>query len=840
MKKRKLFVGLLVASAALGLASCGSKKPVDEPNDDPGTVTPDTPGTVTPQKTLSEITISGQKTTFTEGDAFDKSGLVVTAKYSDNTTENVTSKATVSTPDMSKAGTQKVTVTYEGKTAEYTITITAKKVEDVKTLKAITPDDLNATTTYEIGDTITYTGLALELTWAHTTGADTTETVTDLEGYTIEVTDASGTKVEGAFATAGTYTVTISKDSIKGEYTVTVTKKQIQVALEWNLNHVVPAETKADGETLLATGTVLYDSYGTKIVVGPDDAGKVKQQVYNASGDTTIKEINGVSYNGRLQLGGTGSASKTCLKITVTSACKIEVLAAAGGTVDPEKPRNLSLSNGQAFPTEQANVLTLTFDVTDAGDYYLFSSNSGINVYDIKFIYNYDEDQVQAHDKMEISGYETEFTTTGDTQFNLTAPQGLVVTSYNNKGGASVVSDYTVVVKDSTDAEIEAITLSGTYTVVIAIPNTELTKEYTITVTNPNATIEQVEVTTSNTTTLNFYGTDEFTHEDLTVVATDNEGLPKTLTAEEYTVELLNGEDVVEAFTTTGEYTVKVTYSGVSDTYVVNYYALGEKTIDTTNVKTIVALGTTEFTANGAVVKQGYEDEGNATDFEVDGANISVALYSDAECENAIADAETAFATAGTVYAKFSADGCADVVVTLTVQTISSMSYNATEASNEGWTIYDQDSTCKIGITDGSFASQSTTSVPKLKPTTSYVESAVIGNGTNTSVTVNILMGSTKTSNNITMTIEALDDEGNVIGTATCYSVKGYKPEGSSTMEKVTAYCTTTQQTASAEGYGGDKDIVVSVSPENAGKTISKIRISGDTQWAIVSVTINY
>ena len=86
------------------------------------TVTDSTP------KTLSSISISGQKTAFTIGDTFSFGGTV-TAHFSDSTTSNVTSSASFSGYDMNTAGNQTVTVsyTYSGttKTATYSITVSS-------------------------------------------------------------------------------------------------------------------------------------------------------------------------------------------------------------------------------------------------------------------------------------------------------------------------------------------------------------------------------------------------------------------------------------------------------------------------------------------------------------------------------------------------------------------------------------------------------------------------------------------------------------------------------------------------------------------------------------------
>lgn len=95
------------------------------------TVEGDTPPVVA---TLTGITVdaSGATTTFTVGDTFSSEGIKVTATYSDESTKDVTEKATVPTaPDMNTAGEKTVTVSYtegEGdsantKTATYTITV---------------------------------------------------------------------------------------------------------------------------------------------------------------------------------------------------------------------------------------------------------------------------------------------------------------------------------------------------------------------------------------------------------------------------------------------------------------------------------------------------------------------------------------------------------------------------------------------------------------------------------------------------------------------------------------------------------------------------------------------
>ena len=80
-------------------------------------------------KTLSSITLNTDNVTklFYVDDVFEHDNLVVTAHFSDSSTDVVSSSATVSNPDMTTAGDKTITVsyTYGGttKTATYTITV---------------------------------------------------------------------------------------------------------------------------------------------------------------------------------------------------------------------------------------------------------------------------------------------------------------------------------------------------------------------------------------------------------------------------------------------------------------------------------------------------------------------------------------------------------------------------------------------------------------------------------------------------------------------------------------------------------------------------------------------
>jgi len=82
--------------------------------------------TVTVVAELSSIEVSGEyKTEYYVNDEFDKTGIVVTAKYKDGTSVDVTADATFSGFDSSVAGTVEVTASFGGKTASFEVTVKA-------------------------------------------------------------------------------------------------------------------------------------------------------------------------------------------------------------------------------------------------------------------------------------------------------------------------------------------------------------------------------------------------------------------------------------------------------------------------------------------------------------------------------------------------------------------------------------------------------------------------------------------------------------------------------------------------------------------------------------------
>lgn len=85
--------------------------------------------------TLTDIAVSntGHKTVYTQGEPLDVTGLTLTARYSDGSTQTVSVTADmVDGYDPSRTGTQTLTVRYGGKTAAYTVEVKAGETPPVE------------------------------------------------------------------------------------------------------------------------------------------------------------------------------------------------------------------------------------------------------------------------------------------------------------------------------------------------------------------------------------------------------------------------------------------------------------------------------------------------------------------------------------------------------------------------------------------------------------------------------------------------------------------------------------------------------------------------------------
>ena len=171
---------------------------------------------VTVNKVLSDIAINTDnvKKNYKHNETFSTAGLVVTATYSDGTTENITNFTTnpINGATLDTVGTKTIAVTYEGKTKTYDINVVAALV-------GISVDSTNVKKDYKQNDKLDLTGLVVTANYSD-------GTTTNVTNYT--VTPGNGSTL----STIGTQTITITYEGKTASFGVEVEKKLVSITLD--------------------------------------------------------------------------------------------------------------------------------------------------------------------------------------------------------------------------------------------------------------------------------------------------------------------------------------------------------------------------------------------------------------------------------------------------------------------------------------------------------------------------------------------------------------------------------------------------------------------------------
>ncbi len=231
---------------------------------------------ITVNKVLTSIELNTEavKKEYGYNEALNLTGLVVTAKYNDNSEAVVTEYTT--NPEngtvLTNLGENTVTVTYQEKTATF-------KVNVVKVLTGIELNTANVKKVYDYDDTLDLTGLVVTAKYNN----NTEETVTDY------VTDpANGT----ALKTLGENTITVTYQGKTAEFKINVIKKLVGI----ELNTSNAKKEFIEGDAFEATGLVVTANYndGSNEAVTDYVTDPTRGTILNNVGTVTVK----VTYQG--------------------------------------------------------------------------------------------------------------------------------------------------------------------------------------------------------------------------------------------------------------------------------------------------------------------------------------------------------------------------------------------------------------------------------------------------------------------------------------------------------------------------------------------------------------
>lgn len=185
--------------------------------------------------TRLEVTHMPTKTRYFVGETFDSTGLIITAYYNDNTSEQVTGY-TLSSPDMSVYGSKTVTVTFDEKTVDFSILVVDISGIEVKTM----PTKVE----YQKGDVFDTTGLSILV--KYTDGTSETKTT----GFEVSGFDISSVGEKTITVTYKTHTATfkVTVYDLSGiRITSFPSKVYYKIGESFNPSGLTVAEVRQDG-----------------------------------------------------------------------------------------------------------------------------------------------------------------------------------------------------------------------------------------------------------------------------------------------------------------------------------------------------------------------------------------------------------------------------------------------------------------------------------------------------------------------------------------------------------------------------------------------------------------
>ena len=177
--------------------------------------------------TLTGISVKTAPTTviYTEGENFDKTGMVIEATYSDSTKKDVTGYTYAPTAALTTSDTT-ITISYteDGVTETCTQAITVNAAPATKTLSSISVKTAPTKVIYTEGENFDKTGMVIEATYSDSTKKDvTTYTYTPTAALTTSDTTITISYTEGSETKTCTQTITVNAVTPPAptEYTIT-------------------------------------------------------------------------------------------------------------------------------------------------------------------------------------------------------------------------------------------------------------------------------------------------------------------------------------------------------------------------------------------------------------------------------------------------------------------------------------------------------------------------------------------------------------------------------------------------------------------------------------------
>lgn len=683
MKKRKLFLGVLLAAAAIGMTACTNNNSTDDNNNNSNSSVDDGGSTEVTKYTVTFDTNGGSSVASVQ---VDEGGKVT--RPTTNPTKAADTEYTYEFDNWYKDSACSQLFNFDTETISANTTIyagwTETAIEAPVTYIALNVNSTGATKEFQLGQKLNADGIVV------TAITDEGDSVTlTASQYTVTAKDPSNAAFDlnTTLTTSGSYTIIVAAGDISQSYQVVVKNEQYKFTIPFSADsYNASLETPYTGNDTIPAGDYTWlDNRALKIEYSCTTTNG-KLQVTDSNGNSVAKTYGETTYNSRFQI---NAGTKALFKLTPKVSGQIAIyFNTSAGRQIMVKDTTASANYNSATVTDANKdaIIEHVFDVVAGHTYEITSSTNGSNIYAIKFNASVDASERIETDKLILKPTFVEFDTDTN-KFNASNPGVTVVATDNYDNERSVaLADCTVTVKDaSNNAVTGEITTAGEYTVTVEYDGASAS--YTVNVVDLNAPITAIDVNTDNVAKTFYQNPNGITplNTDGIVVTGTKGGVEVTLAEADYTVQLKLNKNSVPGFSTSGTYTVVITSTedtSISTSYDVEFYAIEEYTITPVVTKdgetwvTDVQVGSTKFIHNTRLTGI-YHDNLDATKntkVNLDD-QLSCTFYSDAACTTSFASVTEAFANAGTVYAKLS-HGDDSVVIVVTVKNLTTFTWD--------------------------------------------------------------------------------------------------------------------------------------------------------------------
>ena len=527
------------------------------------------------------VTNSPTKTSYIEGQSFNKKGMVITASYDDGTSGEVIGYSLLNIDNL-EAGQTSITISYtEGevtKTTTQEITVSAKKLTGIAVTNGPTK------TSYVEGQDFDATGM--KITASYNNG--TSKAVT---GYTI--TNGTNLSTEQTSIIISYTEREVTKET---EQAITVVEKELTGIA---VTHKPDKTSYIEGQDVDIKGMIITAYYN-------DETNKTTTGYSVTNGTNLKKEQTSIT----IRYTEGGITKKIEQEITVAE----KVLTGIEVTNGPTKTDYIE---GQNFD-ETEMVVTASYNngKSKAVTEYTIINGMNLKKEQTSITISYTEGEITKETTQEITVAEKVLTgivvthkpdKTSYIEGQNVDIKGMVITAYYNSGNRKTVTGYTVI--NGTNLKKNQTNITIRYT------EGEVTKEVTQTIIVEEKVLTQIEIK-ENPTKMEYYVGEKLDLTGLVIMLTYNDEITEEIT-EGYTVDVTKLEEA-------GEKEVKITY--LKEELILKVSVIEEKLIvdikemDEEKNEGITYLSTTTQNMTEEQLKSKFETNGDIT-IEAKGAN---------------------------------------------------------------------------------------------------------------------------------------------------------------------------------------------------------------------------